>query len=271
MGRRSGYDRSGLPLGASGAARNDQTPTQQNHNLQAAPATQGAQSSSITDTQPQGITGSGWRSQTSILTSEYAQSIRPATGTHNLMNVQSQGFVPAHPPGPDIAAADIDSAREYGGVVSGRLQQQPQVPEGRSGLRNEVRRLDGPTDLPSVRAVPRHTTGSRGLTSATQTQQSNRMAAPMPLSTSVGASGVTNQGPSLWKHTFLRAEYARCNPQSPLPTSQEQLDDLARELEAKMAGRAADVSATQGTGTYLSIVYRIICLHQMPLYQSYSC
>lgn len=276
MGRRSGYDRSGLPAGALGATKSDQTPTQQNHNLRATPATQGAPSSSSTVTQPPGITGSGSRSQGLTLTSEHAQSTSPASRARDLMSVQPHGFVPAHAPGPSIAASDFDSAREYGGIVSGRLQQQPRVPEGRSGLRNEVRRLDGPTDLPSVRAVPRHAVRTRVIAPslmnpAAHTQQLARMVAPMPLSMSGAASDVTDQGLSRRMDTFIMAEYAHLNPQSPLPTSQKQLDDLARELEVERAAQATGVSAARGTGTYFPTVFDpIFCFDQTPLHQPVS-
>lgn len=248
MGRRSGYDRSGLPQGAPGARRDGQPPGAHDHN-RAAPASQGGPPSTLTGSSNQGSRQGGSQG---LRASGTNQQVPPGSSRGNA--TLPAGFVPAHHPGERRASHEYDSAREYAAVETGRLERQRPVPEGSSGLQREVLNLEGPAEMPPVRAVPR--VGGRGSGSVPGPQPLSHMqptlkAAPSSSLPPPGrASGVASQG-SERARVWAASEYARRHPfaQHPVPSAHE-LASLVREYQVLTAAGHAGVSSAHGTGMF---------------------
>lgn len=268
MGRRSGYDRTGLPPNAPGARRTSHPPGRPDHNSEAAPARQGAQPTSITgsETASETVGGSQGSSVPGLLTN--SQQAPPASSRGNNNTPLPAGFVPAHQPDERRAPQEYDSAREYAAVETGRLPQQPRVPEGRSRLAQEVRLLDGPAEMPSVRAVPRVRAGGRGAASGAgpqppfMQQPARTAASSSTIPPRRRASGVATQG-SDQARAWARSEYVRRHPLTPVPSPHE-FAALIREYEEAAAARAAGSSTALGTGTCFTFLQLAFNLFGLP-------
>lgn len=236
MGRKSGYD---LPPGT-------RRPSQPPGTQPAAPASQGGPPATNAGDSSQGSQRGGNR-QGPFASGFNHQQVPPVSSTGFNTSPLPMGFIPAHRPGERCAASAYDSAREYAAVETGRLERRRHVPEGSSGLQNEVLNLEGPVSLPPVRAVARIGGSRRQAAPSRSGQPAPVMAAP-PSRIPSAASGVVNQESQAT--VWARVEFARRFPSSPFAT-REQVAQLEREYEVQLAAwQRSRVSRAHETGTF---------------------
>jgi hypothetical protein len=97
-------------------------------------------------------------------------------------------------------------------VEMGRIAQQPRVTEGRSRLAHEVRRLDGPAQMPNVRVVPRFggRGGGRGAVASAAAPRTPQVQPARPAARDVGVSVAPGPGTFLAVSSIVRRKHLKC-------------------------------------------------------------